>query len=111
MIDNTTNLPNNYLTLNIGHEQGVGEGMGIICPEGIVGIVVKVSEHYSVVMSLLHKKALVSAMFKKSGTFGFSWGDKMDYRFATLAQIPMSEKVGDTILTSGYSNLLHKKRW
>ncbi len=50
-------------------------------------------------------------MFKKSGTFGtLSWGDKMDYRFATLAQIPMSEKVkvGDTILTSGYSNTFPK---
>jgi rod shape-determining protein MreC len=111
VIDNTTNLPSNYLTLSIGHEQGVGEGMGVICPDGIVGIVIKVSEHYSVVMSLLHKKALVSAMFKKSGTFGtLTWGDKMDYRFATLAQIPMSEKVkiGDTILTSGYSNTFPK---
>lgn len=111
VIDNSTNLPSNYITLNAGSDQGVGEGMGVICPNGIVGIVVKVSAHYSVVMSLLHKKTLVSAMFKKSGTFGtLSWGDKMDYRFATLAQIPMSEKVkvGDTIETSGYSNTFPK---
>jgi rod shape-determining protein MreC len=120
VIDNSTNLPNNYLTLNQGSEEGIGEGMGVICPSGIVGIVVKVSAHYSVVMSLLHKKALVSAMFKKSGTFGtLAWGDKMpaqtdwsdgDYRFATLTQIPMSEKVkaGDTIVTSGFSNVFPK---
>jgi rod shape-determining protein MreC len=64
-----------------------------------------------VVMSMLHKKALVSAMFKKSGTFGtLSWGDKMDYRYATLSQIPMSEKIkiGDTIETSGFSNTFPK---
>ncbi len=111
VIDNSTNLPNNYITLNGGSDQGIGEGMGVISPEGIVGVVVKVSSHYSVVMSLLHKKALVSAMFKKSGTFGtLSWGEKMDYRFATLAQIPMSEKVrvGDTIVSSGFSNTFPK---
>ncbi len=111
VIDNSTNLPNNYLTLNAGSDIGIGEGMGVISPSGIVGVVAKVSPHYSVVMSLLHKKALVSAMFKKSGTFGtLAWGDKMDYRFATLTQIPMSEKVkiGDTISTSGFSNVFPK---
>jgi rod shape-determining protein MreC len=111
VISNSTNLPNNYLTLDAGTEQGIAEGMGVISPSGIVGIVVKVSEHYSVVMSLLHKKTLVSAMFKKSGTFGtLSWDDKMDYRFASLTQIPMSEKVksGDTIVTSGFSSIFPK---
>lgn len=111
VIDNSTNLPNNYLTLNAGSEQGIGEGMGVISPEGIVGIVVKVSQHYSVVMSLLHQKTLVSAMFKKSGTFGtLSWGDKLSYRFANLSQIPMSEKIktGDTIVTSGFSSIFPK---
>lgn len=111
VIDNSTNQPNNYLTLNAGSEQGVSEGMGVISPSGIVGLVIKVSPHYSVVMSLLHQKTLVSAMFKKSGTFGtLAWGDKMDYRFAAFSQIPMSEKVklGDTIVTSGFSNIFPK---
>lgn len=111
VIDNSTNLPNNYLTLNAGLEQGINEGMGVLSPSGIVGIVVKVSEHYSVVMSLLHQKTLVSAMFKKSGTFGtLAWGNEMDYRFASLSQIPMSEKIktGDTIVTSGFSAIFPK---
>jgi rod shape-determining protein MreC len=108
VIDNSTNLPNNYLTLDAGSDAGVSEGMGIISPGGVVGVTVKVSLHYSVVMSLLHQKTLVSAMFKKSGTFGtLAWGDNRDYRFATLTQIPMSEKVkkGDTIVTSGFSSI------
>jgi len=111
VVDNSTNLPNNYLTLRAGSEEGIGEGMGVISPTGIVGIVVKVSSRYSVVMSLLHQKTLVSAMFKKSGTFGsLSWSDNKDYRFATLNQIPMSEKVkqGDTIVTSGFSTVFPK---
>lgn len=111
VIDNSTNLPNNYLTLNAGLYQGIDEGMGVISPGGIVGIVVKTSAHYSVVMSLLHHKTLVSAMIKKSGTFGtLSWGDKLDWRYANLTQIPMSEKIktGDTIITSGYSTVFPK---
>lgn len=111
VIDNSTNLPNNYLTLNAGSEQGIGEGMGVISPGGIVGIVVKTSTHYSAVMSLLHQKTLVSVMFKKSGTFGtLSWGDKINSRFANLSQIPMSEKIkiGDTVVTSGYSTMFPK---
>jgi len=111
VIDNSTNLPNNYLTLRAGSEEGIGEGMGVISPAGIVGIVVKTSSRYSVVMSLLHQKTMVSAMFKKSGTFGsLSWDNNKDYRFATLNQIPMSEKIkqGDTIVTSGFSTIFPK---
>lgn len=69
VIDNTTNLTNNYITLNGGSDQGIVEGMGVISPGGIVGIVVKVSAHYAVVMSLLHQKTLVSAMIKKKWNF------------------------------------------
>lgn len=111
VIDNSTNLPNNYITLNAGSDAGINEGMGVIGPGGIVGIVLKVSLHYAVVMSLLHQKTLVSAMIKKSGTFGtLAWGDKMDYQYAKLSQIPMSEKIktGDTIITSGYSSMFPK---
>lgn len=111
VIDNSTNLPDNYLTLHAGANDGIDEGMGVISPAGVVGIVLKVSAHYSVVMSLLHQKTMVSAMFKKSGTFGtLSWGDNKDYRFASLTQIPMSEKIkpGDTIITSGFSTTFPK---
>lgn len=111
VVDNSTNLPNNYLTLRAGSDEGIGEGMGVISPAGIVGIIVKVSPRYSVVMSLLHQKTLVSVMLKKSGTFGsLSWGDNRDYRFASLSQIPMSEKIkqGDTIVTSGFSTVFPK---
>ncbi|HTB06821.1 MAG TPA: rod shape-determining protein MreC [Bacteroidia bacterium] len=110
VIDNTTNLLNNHITLNVGKTQGVVSGMGVMAPSGIVGIVVNVSDHYSVVMSLLHKNFQLSAMLKKGGAFGtISWKGG-DYQMALLSQIPMSEKVkvGDTVVTSGYSNIFPK---
>jgi rod shape-determining protein MreC len=110
VIDNSTNQASNYLTLDIGKKQGIAEGMGVISPSGIVGVVISVSDHYSVVMSMLHKNYQLSAMLKKGGTFGtITWkGD--DYRFATLSQIPMSEtvNVGDSIISSGYSTIYPK---
>ncbi|HXB14013.1 MAG TPA: rod shape-determining protein MreC, partial [Bacteroidia bacterium] len=96
---------------DIGKDKGITEGMGVISPSGIVGIIVNVSEHYSVVMSLLHKSFQVSAMLKKDGTFGtLSWPPQSGYGHALLSQIPMSEqlKVGDSILTSGYSSIFPK---
>jgi rod shape-determining protein MreC len=111
VLDNGTNRPDNYLTLDIGKDKGITEGMGVIGPSGIVGIVVNVSEHYSVVMSLLHKSFQVSAMLKKDGTFGtLSWPPQSGYRRALLSQIPMSEqlKPGDSIVTSGYSSIFPK---
>lgn len=111
VIDNTTNHTNNYITLDAGSKQGVAKDMGVIAPSGVVGIVVNVSDNYSVVMSLLHKSCKVSAMLKKDGAFGtLQWkGD--DYRYATLSQIPMSEKLkaGDTVVTSGYSTIFPKE--
>jgi rod shape-determining protein MreC len=110
VIDNSTNQPVNYLTLDIGKKQGIAEGMGVISPSGIVGVIVNVSDHYSVAMSMLHKNYQLSAMMKKSGAFGtITWkGD--DYRYATLSQIPMSETVavGDSIVSSGYSTIYPK---
>lgn len=110
VIDNTTNLLNNHLTLNAGKSQGISEGMGVMAPSGIVGVVVNVSDHYSVVMSLLHKNFQLSAMLKKGGAFGTITWKGGDYEMALLSQIPMSEKVkiGDTIVTSGYSSIFPK---
>lgn len=110
VIDNSTNMPDNYMTLNVGKNKGITEGMGVICPAGVVGIVVSSSEHYAVVMSVLHKSCKVSAMLKKDGTFGtLSWPQK-DYRYGLLSEIPMSEslKKGDTVVTSGYSTIFPK---
>ncbi len=110
VIDNSTNQVNNYITLNVGKNQGLTEGMGVISPSGIVGVVIGVSDHYAVVMSMLHKNYQLSAMLKKGGAFGtITWkGD--DSRYALLSQIPMSEQVnpGDTIISSGYSTVYPK---
>ena len=53
IINGTVSNRNNFFTLNIGSLQGVEQFMGVISPEGIVGIIHSVSEHFSVVKSVL----------------------------------------------------------
>lgn len=106
VVHNSTNLPNNYITLHRGAAQGVRRDMGVYGPGGIVGVVVDVSNNFSVVMSLLHKKSNTSVKIKKTGESGTLLWDGTNPSVLTLTEIPKSVKVqpGDTVLTSQYSD-------
>jgi rod shape-determining protein MreC len=108
IINNSTNKKNNYLTLDKGAINGVKAGMAVIAPKGVVGKVINVSEGFSSVMSVLHNKSKINGKIKKSGYFGpVIWGSgNNDYRYGQLKDIPnhVQLTVGDTIVTSGYSD-------
>lgn len=106
VVHNSTNLPNNFITLHRGLAQGVKKDMGVYGPGGIVGVVVDVSNNFSVVMSLLHKQSSTSVKIKKSGEAGKLEWDGEDPAILTLRDIPKSVKLqkGDTVLTSQYSD-------
>src|SRR5690606_4258933 len=59
--NNSIHQKNNYITLDRGRKHGIKKGMGVITSNGIVGIVLNVSEHFSTVQSLLHSETRVSA--------------------------------------------------
>lgn len=105
VVGNSVSLPANYLTLERGIKQGVEKGMAVTGPQGIVGVVVSVSENYSKVMSLLNRNSKVSSMLKKDNVTGSVEWDGNDPSYLTLKGIPRSAKVvkGDTVLTSNYS--------
>ena len=105
VVNNTTASQTNYLTLHRGARQGVQKDMAVIGPDGVVGIVIDVSDNYSRVMSLLHRNSKVSSMLKKGNITGSVDWDGKDPHFLTLRNIPRSIKVakGDTVLTSTYS--------
>lgn len=105
VVNNSTNRRNNYLTLDRGSRQGVRPEMGVICSDGIVGIVKDVSEHYCSVISFLHKDSRFSVRIKKSGYIGSLVWDGVDPRQATLRDIAKHVKVvpGDSLVTSSFS--------
>jgi len=105
VINNSVNKQFNFLTLDRGKNGMIAEGMAVIGPEGIVGIVNGVSEHFATVMPVINRDFKVSAKFKKNNYFGsLSWAGR-SYRHATLSEIPLHApvSVGDTLVVSGFS--------
>ena len=107
VVNNTTNRRSNYLTLNRGSLQGVQPEMGVICPDGIVGIVKDVSDHYCSVISFLHKDSRISARLKKTNFIGSMVWDGFDATHGRLNDIEKHVKVnkGDTIITTSFSSI------
>jgi rod shape-determining protein MreC len=108
VINNSTNLRSNYLTLNVGSQQGITHDMAIINSEGIVGVVKDVSKNFSSALSILHKDVKVTCMLKKNGFYGpLSWEKDDDYSSATISDMPMHSRIkaGDTIVTSALSSI------
>jgi rod shape-determining protein MreC len=104
--NNSIHQKNNYITLDRGRIHGIRKGMGVISSNGIVGIVLNVSEHFSSVQSLLHSGTRISAALEDSQAFGsLMWGDSFDSRIGVLKDIPNHVKVrkGELVYTSGFS--------
>ena len=107
VINNSVNRQNNYLTLNKGSKHGVRPDMGVITADGVVGVVLNVSDSYSTVISLLNQRWNVPARLKRNNYFGpMSWEGK-DYRYGLLNDIPFHVELtqGDTVVTSGFSTI------
>lgn len=105
VISNTVNKQFNYITINKGRVHGIQPDMGVVCGNGIVGVVVNASSHYATILSLLHGKWATNAKLKKSNHAGIlRWGGT-DPRYAILDNIPyhVEVAVGDVIVTSGFS--------
>ena len=107
VINNSVNRQNNYITLNKGRKDGVRPEMGIVGPNGVVGIITNVSDNYSTGPTVLNKRWRVSAKIKNSNYFGSLVWDGLNHRIAQLNEIPFHVElaVGDTIITSGYSSI------
>jgi rod shape-determining protein MreC len=106
-IGNTTTGSYNYITLNSGRRHGVQKGMGLLSAQGAAGIVVSVSEHYAVAMSLLNKDVRLSAKVRSQDIFGtFQWDGGSAYK-GKLLYVPLHFKIapGDTVVTSAYSTV------
>ncbi|QZE14501.1 rod shape-determining protein MreC [Halosquirtibacter laminarini] len=107
VINNSIDRSYNYMTLNKGVNDGLQVDQGVINDQGVVGVVTAVSDHYSVVISLLNKHFKLSSKIKKNSYFGsLSW-DGSSFMHAKLNEIPFHVDIqeGDTIVTSGYSSI------
>ena len=106
VLDKSINRADNYITLDKGTADGVAPDMGVMGVDGIVGVVYKCTEHYSLVLPVLNSKSSVSCKVLGSDYFGYLRWEGGDSRYAMVYDLPRYSNVavGDTIVTSGSSS-------
>lgn len=101
------NKLNNFITIDKGYADGVRKDMGVVCGTGVVGIVYLVSEHYSVLIPVLSSVSNISCTIRSRGYFGYLHWKGGSPEEAYIDDIPRHArfKLGDGIVTSGYSSV------
>lgn len=103
VINSNTTKRDNYFTLNKGAKQGIREGMGVISDEGAVGFVIDVSEHFSIVKTLLCENINVVVKLRKNNEHWLLKWDGVDQNIAQINGVTadIDIKEGDDIVTRG----------
>ncbi|MEH6682159.1 MAG: rod shape-determining protein MreC [Sediminicola sp.] len=107
IIKNSYANQRNYLTLDKGKKDGIEQDMGVITPDGILGIVEKTSNKFAIVQSILNTKSNINAKIKGTDRFGSLVWDTKKFNVVQLVDIPrlVPIKVGDTIVTGASSSI------
>lgn len=105
IIKNSVNQPNNNLTLDRGALDSIAPGMGVMLPDGVLGIVQSTSPRFCRVMSVLNTRTYVSALVRRNGALGTLNWDGRDPGVLILEEVPkhVDIQMGDTVVTSGHS--------
>ena len=105
VVSNSLDKEENFITIDKGSWDGVRKDMGVACGNGVVGVVYLVGTHYSIVLPVLNSKSNISCSIQNRNYFGYlRWtGGAKDVAY--LDDIPRHAKfkLGDRIVTSGYS--------
>ncbi len=107
VVQNTWKKKQNHIIIRKNLESNVRKNMGVIEGNKLVGIVHSVSNNFATVISLLNTDLMISSKLKKTGHYGsMNWMGE-NFQEMLLLDIPKHAKIeiGDTIITSGYSNI------
>jgi rod shape-determining protein MreC len=96
----------NYIVLNKGTLSGINVGMPVISLKGLVGSVIRCSEHYSVVEAINSKNVKIPAKLSKSKINGIVAWNNDEYLYmqyiSTLYNVEIGEEVYTSVLNSKY---------
>ncbi len=105
VLKNSTTESRNYITIDKGTADGIRPEMSVLCTQGVVGKVIDCSEHFSVIISLLHVDYKLSSQIKRNGGLGtVEWsGGNSGKAIMRLVPRYIEVKTADTVVTSGYN--------
>ena len=93
VINSTVENRNNYFTINVGTIHGAERGLGVISDNGVVGVIHRCSEHYSIVKSVLSENINISVFIEKVGLYGLLKWDGVDPRRGSITGISNDLKI------------------
>lgn len=107
VINNTYRRSMNFMTLDVGLKDSISPGMGVISSTGIIGQIKSVSNHFSTVISLLHRNLMVSSTLKRTSTLCTVMWDGGSPIKAEVKFVPkhIDLQVGDTVVTSDFNSV------
>ncbi len=105
VVNNSVNKQYNFITLNKGKIHNIKEDMAVIGPNGIVGVVKTVTNHFCSVLPVLNRDSHPNARIKNSNYFGHIDWPGLNAEEVILKNIPLHARInaGDTVETSGHS--------
>ncbi len=105
VVNNSINRQKNFITLDRGRLQGMDIDMAVTEGNRVAGVIVGVSDNFSIAMSLINIDFRISARIRSNGYFGSLTWDGRDHRQAVLNEIPQHVIInpGDTVETTSYS--------
>lgn len=97
----------NFIAIDKGLNHGVRTGMGVISGLGVVGIVCRTSDNYSLVLPILNSNSSISCKVARTDYFGFLKWEGGDPLVAMMTDVPRHAEyeMGDTVVTSGHSTV------
>ena len=110
VIRTTFDRTNNYFTLNIGSQQGVKRGMGVISSDGVVGIIHSTSTHFSIVKSCLTEDINITVMIESTKEPGLLKWDGRNARFGNMTGVSNDTEIKkwSKIITRGSAGIFPK---
>jgi rod shape-determining protein MreC len=101
IINSTVHKQNNFFTINVGSIQGIKPKMGVFSANGIVGEVFFVSEHYSLIRSVLSERSHINVMIGPDRIPGIiEWdGKDADFGYVSILKDDSKIKIGSLVTT------------
>ncbi len=96
------------LTINKGSADGVKKKMAVITHEGAVGYVLDTFPHYSIILALTDRNAVIDALVQKNRARGVVEGLGRDLCKIKYLQRTDDVQIGDLVISSGFDEIFPK---
>ncbi len=101
VIGRTTDAWNQTVTIDVGSDAGVDEGLTVMGPTGVIGQVISTSPGYSTVRLLTDPNSGAAALVQSSRAEGIVRGSLSGLLYLENIDADVTLNVGDVVLTSG----------